>query len=177
MIALVVPAAAQAKGGGEVRKDVGKAAKQHCKALRAGMGVEAFRSAFAGKDGKRAMKRCVKTQRKLARSARKRARSACRAEGKRGHALKRCIADKTRAKNSASPDAFKNAAAKCQAEQAEDPEAFADEYGDGPNAFGKCVSEHADEEAGDDEPGEDEADDSENEDEPGEDEPAGPDGL
>jgi hypothetical protein len=42
--------------------------------------------------------------------------------------------------------AHKNASKQCKAERAEDPEAFANAYGTGPNkrnAFGKCVSEHA----------------------------------
>jgi hypothetical protein len=154
LIALVVPSAAQAKGGGEVKK----AARQHCKVLRADMGAEAFRSAFGAKH---AMKRCVKSQRRL----RKAARSACRAEGKRGRALKRCVRAKT--ESEAAPESFKNAVAECRAEQSEDPEGFAEEFGDGPNAFGKCVAEHS------------ESDDDTSEDEPGEDdsadEPAGPD--
>ena len=167
LIALVVPSAAQAKGGGEVMK----AARQHCKALRADMGAEAFRSAFGGKDGKRPMKRCVKAQRKLAKAARKRARSACRAEGKRGRDLKRCVSAKTETEGTTSPESFKNAVAECRAEQAEDPEDFADEFGDGPNAFGKCVAEHASEESDDSE-----AEPSEHEDDPA-DEPAGPDDV
>ena len=164
LIALVVPSAAQAKGGGEVKK----AAKQHCKVLRADMGAEAFRSAFGGKH---AMKRCVKSQRKLHKSAR----SACRAEGKRGRALKRCVRAKT--ESEAAPESFKNAVAECRSEQADDPEGFAEDFGDGPNAFGKCVAEHASDDSDDPEAEPAGNDEDTIEDEPEEDEPAGPDDV
>jgi cobalamin biosynthesis protein CobT len=42
--------------------------------------------------------------------------------------------------------AHNNASKECKAERAQDPDAFAEEYGTGPkmrNAFGKCVSQHA----------------------------------
>jgi len=164
LIALVVPSAAQAKGGGEVKK----AAKQHCKVLRADMGAEDFRAAFGGKH---AMQRCVKSQRRL----RKSARAACRAEGKRGRALKRCVRAKT--ESGAAPESFKNAVAECRAEQSEDPEGFAEEFGDSPNAFGKCVAEHAQDDSDDPEAEPSGSDDDSTEDEPAEDEPAGPDDV
>ena len=170
LIALVVPSAAQAKGGGEA----GKApAKQHCKALRAEMGAEAFRAAFPGKRGKHALKRCVKAQRKLEQAARKRARAACRADGRRGRALKRCVREKLAATPAAAPESYKNAVEECRGMQADDPELFAEEFGDGPSAFGKCVSEHAQDdhdEAEDADGGDDDSVEDEPEQEPDEDE-------
>ena len=163
LFALVIPAAAQAKGGGELKQ----AATRHCKALRAEMGAEAFGAAFGGKHAKHALKRCVKAQRKVNKAARKRARAACRADGVRGPALKRCVRERMGADTAASPESFKNAVDVCRAQQADDPEAFAEEFGDGPNAFGKCVAEAADDHA-DDPEGEDSADG----DDPVEDEPA-----
>ena len=81
LFALAIPAVASAKGG-----TVHRSAAKQCKAMRAEMGGEAFRAAFA-KKGKRAMGRCVAAQRKASRRARK----SCKAAGKRGRALKRCV--------------------------------------------------------------------------------------
>ena len=57
-----------------------------------------------------------------------------------------CVRDKSGEEAQEEQAAHKNAAKACKAERAEDPEAFATEYGTGPrmrNAFGKCVSQHA----------------------------------
>ena len=136
------------------------------------MGAEAFRSAFGGKQGKHALGRCVSTQRKARRDARKRARKACRAQGLRGQAMKRCFRQQLAADPAPAPADFEHAVEECRADQAEDPEDFAAEYGDGSEAFGKCVShEVADDDEGEDEesepaddgelePGSDDAEDS-----------------
>jgi hypothetical protein len=170
LVVLAVPAAAQAKkpSGGEHKN----AAKQ-CKAMRAEMGGDAFREAFAGKRGKSAFGRCVSAKRKERRDARKAARKACRAKGLRGRAMKRCFREQLAADPAPKPADYQHAVEECRAEQSEDPEGFAEEFGDGPNAFGKCVSHEVRD--GDDE-GEPE-DDGEGEDEPGEveDDPASPD--
>ena len=59
----------------------------------------------------------------------------------------------------ASPESFKEAVEQCQAAQEEDPEGFAEEYGDGSDALANCVEEQSaadeDESAEDGEPGED----------------------
>ena len=170
LVVLAVPAAAQAKkpSGGEHKN----AAKQ-CKAMRAEMGADAFREAFGGKGKRSAFGRCVAQQRKERRDARKWARKACRAKGLRGRAMKRCFREQLAADPAPKPADYQNAVDECRADQAEDPEGFAEEFGDGPNAFGKCVShEVSDDDEG--EPGDDEGDDDagEVEDEPA-DEPAG----
>ena len=52
------------------------------------------------------------------------------------HAMRACIKGET-------PEAateLKNAAKECKAARSEDPDAFATAWGDGKNAYGKCVS-------------------------------------
>jgi hypothetical protein len=134
-VALAIPATAPAKGSGGHKN-----AAKECKALRAQMGAEAFRSTFGGKRGKNALGRCVSTQRKAGRAARKRARRACRADGLRGQAMKRCVRSKLAEDPAPAPADYEHAVEECRDEQAEQPEEFAAEFGDGSNAFGKCVS-------------------------------------
>jgi hypothetical protein len=136
LVVLAVPATAPAKGSGGGHKNAAK----ECKALRAQMGAEAFRTAFGRKAGKNAFGRCVSTQRKARKAARKRARKACRSEGLRGQAMKRCVRNKISAEPAPKPADYEDAVKECQADQAEDPEDFAAEYGDGPNALAKCVA-------------------------------------
>jgi hypothetical protein len=129
---------------------------KQCKVLRADMGVEAFQAAFA-KNGRRAMKRCVAAQRKAQRAAKRRAKKACRAAGKRGRALKRCVRGKLATEPpTAAPEAFTEALEVCKAARAEDPEGFAEEYGEGAEAIEACVAvqtdEPTDEETGADDP-------------------------
>ena len=157
---LAVPATAPAKGSGSGHKNAAK----ECKTLRAEMGADAFRAAFGSKRGKHALGRCVSTKRKARRAARKSARKACRTEGLRGQAMKRCVRSKLAEGLAPRPADFQNAVEECREDQAEDPEKFAAEYGDGFNAFGKCVAEEAsDDDEGEDEggaePGSDDSDD------------------
>ena len=144
LIAFALPAVSSAKGGA-----VHKSAAKHCKALRADMGTEPFRAAFANKRGKHAMGRCVAAQAKAKQAAKRRAKKSCKADGKRGRALKRCVRNKLAAEPAA-PEAFQGAVEECQTEQREDPEAFTDEYGDGEDAFQACVTDHADDQSAED---------------------------
>lgn len=52
------------------------------------------------------------------------------------HAMRTCIKGET----PEAKDEFKNAAKECKAAEAADPEAFAEAWGNGKNAYGKCVS-------------------------------------
>ena len=52
------------------------------------------------------------------------------------HAMRACIKGET----PEAADELKNAAKECKAAKAEDPDAFAEAWGDGKNAHGKCVS-------------------------------------
>ena len=166
LVALLVfafPAVASAKGGADHRS----AAKQ-CKSIRAEMGAEAFRAAFGNQNSKRAMKRCVAKQRKATKAATRRARKSCKASGKRGRALKRCVRGKLAAEPpSAAPEGHTEAVDECKSAQEEDPEGFADEYGEGSEALEQCIAAHTDEPEGetsegdgddpvDEEPGQDE---------------------
>lgn len=52
------------------------------------------------------------------------------------HAMRACIKGET----PEAKDELKNAAKECKAAKADDPDAFAATWGDGKNAYGKCVS-------------------------------------
>ncbi len=144
LLAFAFPAVASAKGGGEHRSAV-----KHCKSIRAEIGAEAFRAAFGKQNSRRAMKGCVAKQEKATKAAKRRARKSCKASGKRGRALKRCVRGKLAAEPpSAAPADYTEAVDECKAEQAEDPEGFADEYGEGSEALEQCIAEHADEPEG-----------------------------
>jgi hypothetical protein len=164
LVVLAVPASAPAKGSGSGHKN----SAEHCKALRAEMGASVFRATFGAKQGKHALGRCVSAQRKARKAARKRARKACRAKGLRGQAMKRCFREQLAADPAPAPAEYEHAVEECREDQAEDPEKFAAEYGDGANAFGKCVSHEAadDDDEGEDEPESEPGDDDDVEDSP-----------
>jgi hypothetical protein len=85
---------------------------QSCKQQRSGMGVAAFRDLYGTNHNKR-------------------------------NAFGKCVAKQTHVQDQAQKTAHDNAPAACRAEQAADPAAFASKYGtnkNGRNAFGKCVS-------------------------------------
>ncbi len=66
-------------------------------------------------------------------------------KGKR-NAFGKCVVKQTHVQNAARKHAHENAPAKCRAERAADPDAFAEKYGTGKgkrNAFGKCVAQTA----------------------------------
>ena len=131
LVVLAAPAAAPAKSNN---------AAKDCKALRSQMGADSFRAAFGSKQGKNALGRCVSTQRKARKAARKRARKACRSEGLRGRQMKRCVRTTLAANPAPEGAAYEDAAKECGEEKADDPEGFAAEYGDGPDAIAKCVA-------------------------------------
>ena len=140
LFALAIPAVTSAKSGAGH-----KSAAKACKAMRAEMGAEAFRAAFA-KQGKRAMKRCVAAQRKAQHAAKRKAKKACKAQGKRGRALKRCVRGKLAGEPpSAVPAQLKEAVAACTEAREEDPEGFAEEYGEGADGFEACINVQTDE--------------------------------
>ena len=167
LVVLAVPATAPAKGSGGGRKNAAK----ECKAMRAQMGADTFRTAFGSKHGKNALGRCVSMQRKARKAARKRARKACRSEGLRGQAMKRCVRSKIAEQPTLKPADYEDAVKECKADQAEDPEDFAAEYGDGPNAFGKCVAHEVSDDDEGTEVDEPETGDDEDGLEPGSDDP------
>jgi hypothetical protein len=172
--ALAAPASAAASDG---VPPVAKNAAKYCKALRTSMGAEAFTAAFGGKQN--AFGKCVSQRVHEERQNRRAALRACRKElsatahtsrqgGPDGHggpkkhgrqALTRCVKSKLRKLADSDQDGVLNAAKACRAERAEDPGAFADKYGSNDNdrnAFGKCVSKHADDTADDEKDGQSE---------------------
>ena len=146
VLALAIPATAPAKDSAGPKN-----AAKACKAIRTEMGADAFKAAFPARKGKSSFGRCVSEQRKARRDARKKARKACKAKGLRGKSMKRCVRAELAADPAPNPADYQNGAKECEEELAEEPEEFAAKYGDGSNAFGKCVSH----EAGDDDEGED----------------------
>ena len=165
---LALPAGAAAKPGAKADK---RNAAKECKAERAAMGEENFATTY-GKFGK-----CVKQARAEARAERKQARRQavqdCRDQGLKGREFGKCVKSQAKqnkaeakAEDEAEDAEEMNAAKTCRAEQAEiGEEAFAEKYGTNRNkrnAFGKCVSAHA-EAQGDDEGELEEEDENENE--------------
>ena len=137
-----------------------RAAKTECKTLRGQSDAtrEAVRTQF------RNFAACVNAhaadEAKEEQSAHSNAAKECKAEGLHGREFGKCVSEKARAKEKKA-DAedqqeateFKNAAKACDDERGDTDEtrqAFADKYGTNENkknAFGKCVSQKADEEA------------------------------
>jgi hypothetical protein len=154
LVVVAVPAAAPAKG---------KNAAKECKSLRSQMGADSFRAAFGSKQGKNALGRCVSAQRKASKAARKRARKACKAKGLRGKAMKSCVRVTLAEQPAPKPADYEDAVKECEGEKAEDAEDFATEFGDGANAFSKCVAD----EVGDDDEGDEPSEDDGVEDSPG----------
>jgi hypothetical protein len=145
---VALPAAATAKhqSGGATN------AAKYCKSLRAQMGVDQFRATYRNKG------KCVSKRVHELRAARKAALQACRQElgtgqakvrrhGNPDHAaLRQCVRQKLQAATGDDAQGVVNAAKQCAAERDADPAAFEQKYGTNENhrnAFGKCVSQHA----------------------------------
>ena len=167
LAALVVPAASFAEGPtGPDRENAARA----CKALRASMGEELFKTTYgtAQSNRRNAMGRCVSQQARSEHQNRVSARSECAAEqsdpdfaashdgksfaefygtGPRGaNAFGRCVSSKAKDARTEARQRTMNAARQCKAERAADPAAFRAKYGKNENdrnAFGKCVSQLA----------------------------------
>jgi hypothetical protein len=159
---LAAPVTADAKSG--KGHDVKNAAR-YCRALRDQLGVELFRQTYGGSH---AFGKCVSQRVHELRAARREARRACRSE--HGRAFGKCVRAKLRAATANDDDDVVNAAKQCAAEREDDPEGFADRYGTNQNkrnAFGKCVSSHADDEDEDENEPEDADEGNEEQEEPG----------
>ena len=132
--AAVLPASALADGTtGQDRANGARA----CKALQTSMG-----STFGDKYA--TFGACVSEWTQTAHAARHSALKACKAQGKRGQALKSCTTLRTNSTVATKQRATTNASKTCAAERtALGDEAFAVKYGQNENdanAFGKCVS-------------------------------------
>jgi hypothetical protein len=151
-----MPATAVAKPNKADRTNASK----ECRAERDAMGVENFKAQY-GNFGK-CVSQHAREEAAERKAAKREAKAECKAEGKRGKGLGRCVskeAKENKAEADAEDQAELNAAETCRAEEkAIGEEAFAEKYGTNnnkKNAFGKCVSGHAQEQ------GDDETDDSE----------------
>jgi hypothetical protein len=164
-LALALPAGAIAKPHPDNADK--RAAKAECKVLRGNTDAtrEGFRTQF------RSFAACVRKtaveEAQEEQTAHKNAAKECKAErtadpegfattygtnGNKHNAFGKCVSKKAKAKEQAADEQdaedaaeFKNAAKECDALRDADAAAFAEQYGDRPNAFGKCVSSKASE--------------------------------
>ena len=155
--AVVAPAAAMAQD--PAPSDFKNAAK-YCKEFRDGAGKANFVTMFGTK--KNAYGKCVSQTAKKnaaedaaqAKEAKSNAAKECKAEGLKGREYGKCVSTKAKAKKAAADkeDAAQetdrvNAAKSCKTAKKDDAEKFATDYGTRKNAFGKCVSKTAKENA------------------------------
>ena len=155
--AVVAPAAAMAQD--PAPSDFKNAAK-YCKEFRDGAGKANFVTMFGTK--KNAYGKCVSQTAKKnaaedaaqAKEAKTSAAKECKAEGLKGREYGKCVSTKAKAKKAAADkedeaqeDDRINAAQSCKAAKKADATKFAADYGTRKNAFGKCVSKTAKENA------------------------------
>jgi hypothetical protein len=154
-VAVIAPATASAQD--PTRADFKNAAK-YCKEFRAGAGKANFVTMFGTK--KNAYGKCVSQTAKAdaredatqAKEAKNEAIRECRAVKTPGskNAFGKCVSEKAKAKKAAADkedeaqeDDRVNAAQSCKAAKQDDTDAFGEQYGTKRNAFGKCVSKTA----------------------------------
>lgn len=155
----------QASGGGS--PSMHSTAEKQCRAMRSSMGTTAFDMLYGtNKNGRNAFGKCVSKQERQdsadQTSAHNSAEQSCRSErstdaaafeqkygtNKNGrNAFGKCVSSQERAQASSTESkqvqAEDNAAKSCRADETSDPSTFAQTYGKGRDAFGKCVSTKA----------------------------------
>jgi hypothetical protein len=157
--AVIAPTAASAADPAPTPATSKNAAK-YCKELKAASATNNFVSMFGTK--KNAYGKCVsQTAKKTAaedaeqtQAAKSNAAKECKAEGLKGRDFGKCVSTKAKAKKAAADkeDAAQeddriNAAKSCKTAKKADATKFAADYGTRKNAFGKCVSKTAKENA------------------------------
>ena len=155
--AVVAPSAAMAQD--PAPSDFKNAAK-YCKEFRDGSGKANFVTMFGTK--KNAYGKCVSQTAKKnaaeddaqAKAAKTNAAKECKAEGLKGREYGKCVSTKAKAKKAAADkedeaqeDDRINAAQSCKKARKDNAEQFGKDYGTAKNAFGKCVSKTAKENA------------------------------
>jgi hypothetical protein len=153
--AVIAPAAASAQDPA-----TSKNAANYCKEFRDGAGKANFVTIFGTK--KNAYGKCVSKTAKenaaedaaQAKEAKTNAAKECKAEGLKGREYGKCVSTKAKAKKAAADKEDKaeegdriNAAKSCKAAKKANATKFAADYGTRKNAFGKCVSKTAKENA------------------------------
>ena len=156
-VAVIAPATAF---GQEPTPTETKNAANYCKELRSEAGGKNFVSMYGTK--KNAYGKCVsKTAKKdaaendaQAEAAKTNAAKECKAQGLKGREYGKCVSTMAKAKKAAADkedeaqeDDRINAAQSCKAAKKADAKAFGTKWGDKKNAFGKCVSATAKENA------------------------------
>jgi len=153
--AVIAPAAASAQDPA-----TSKNAANYCKEFRDGAGKANFVTIFGTK--KNAYGKCVSKTAKenaaedaaQAKEAKTNAAKECKAEGLKGREYGKCVSTKAKAKKAAADkedeaqeDDRVNAAKSCKAAKKANADKFAADFGAKKNAFGKCVSKTAKENA------------------------------
>ena len=115
------------------------------------------------------MKRCIAAQTKARKAAKRRAKKACKADGKRGRALKRCVRDKLAAEPAGRPSPSRKRSRSARPRRTKTPRASPTSTATAEDALEDCVAEQQpptptsaegetaeDDDLVDEEPGEDE---------------------
>ena len=135
---LVMPSAAMA-----APKDDSKAASKECHAA---LETAGSKEAFLASGPYKNFGDCVSKEAKERRDARRAARTECKSQDLKGKAYRDCVRAESAANIAAANAKDKkrvNAARECRSEKEANTALFADTYGSGKNAFGKCVSTKA----------------------------------
>ncbi len=131
--AALLPAAAAADpGSGRDRENASRA----CRALQTSMGAS-FSQTY------RNFGACVSKWAQEQHGNRHAAEQACADQPRQGGTFARCVAEKLRQESDADVQATRKAARKCRSERNADAASFRTAFGSAANAFGKCVSRHA----------------------------------
>ena len=137
-------------------------AAQRCKTMRGAMGETLFRATFGtNPNGSNALGMCVSRMAQEEHENRHNAAQQCRTERRanpeafrnrygtnrnKSNAFGKCVSQQARAASNGDQQQLMNAARQCETERRANPEAFRNRYGTNrnkQNAFGKCVSEKA----------------------------------
>ena len=152
VLALAVPAAAVAQGGGSSPTALAAAA---CKTERSEMGTKKFKLTYGVKSMSKARTACLAKNGVVAAAELKNAAKECKAErdadptefaadygtNKNGkNAYGKCVSGKAKDAIAEKTEDRVSAADTCKAMKQGDADGFEDAYGEKKNAFGKCVS-------------------------------------
>lgn len=165
LIAMTALAAGMLAGGAVAKKNgtpsAKKLASQQCKEEKQELGNKTFKELHGNK---RAMRSCKRENLGEEQEQIRNASQECRAERDEDeaaftetygtnpngrNAFGKCVSGKVKAEDEAEVEATENAAKTCKSERRDDEDEFTEKYGtnkNGRNAFGKCVSQHSDEE-------------------------------
>jgi hypothetical protein len=150
-LALVLPATAAAAADEAAPAALAKAA---CKTEKHAMGTKLFKKTYGAKSTSKAMKACVAKAQPAAATEAKNAAKECKAErdadpeafkdygtnDNNKNAFGKCVSGKASEATQEAAEERSDAAKTCKTLKRDETDAFADAYGSGKHAFGKCVS-------------------------------------